>query len=275
MGRGIGIVAGSGAFVSAAVSELSRRGLRCAVVGIKGESDPGIAAAADSFLSVKWGEFGRALAFFQSQGINEILLLGKVRPGIVLRRRNFDAQTWKRLEGLKKKSAPEILEAVFALLESQGIKVMSPGFLLAPHFCRPGVLTRTAPSRAILKDIDFGLRVARRTADLEIGQTVVVKDGVVIAVEGLEGTDRAIRRSGRLAGPGFVVVKAGRTSQDIRIDIPAIGLATIQEIVRAGGAALGIESGKVAFFQKEESVALADSQGLSISARAIGKKRGG
>ncbi len=275
MGRGIGIVAGSGTFVSGAVSELSRRGFRCAVLGIKGESSPGIEAAADSFLSIKPGELGRALAFFKSRGISEILLLGKVRPGVVFRRQNFDARTWKKLEGLKNKSAPNILDAVFALLEAQGIKVLSPGFLLAPHFCRTGVLTRTAPSRARLKDIDLGLRVARRAADLEIGQTVVVKGGVVVAVEGLEGTDRAIRRGGRLAGPGFVVVKAGRTSQDMRVDIPAIGLATIQEIARAGGAALGIESGKVAFFQKEESVALADSQGLSIAARAIGKKRGG
>jgi hypothetical protein len=222
------------------------------------------ARAAADFLSVKWG-VRRALAFFQSQGINEILLLGKVRPGIVLRRRNFDAQTWKRLEGLKKKSAPEILEAVFALLESQGIKVMSPGFLLAPHFCRPGVLTRTAPSRAILKDIDFGLRVARRTADLEIGQKVVVKDGVVIAVEGLDGPGHPGGRWPDLAG------RQGRP------DVPGYknrysrhGLATIRRL--CGGRGAGTSPARSPF-QKEESVALADSRG-SISP-AIGKKRGG
>jgi hypothetical protein len=207
--------------------------------------------------------------------MSEILLLGKVRPGAVFRRGNFDAPTWERLAGLRTKSAPDILEAVFTLLEAQGFRVLNPEFLLAPHFCRPGVLTRAAPSKAVLQDIDFGLKVARLAADMEIGQTVVVRDGVVAAVEGLEGTDRAIRRGGRLAGPGFVVVKAARTAQDMRVDIPAVGLGTVEEISRAGGAALGIEARKVAFFQKEDSIALADSRGLSIAVRTGGKKRGG
>jgi len=275
MGRGIGIVAGSGPFITGAVSELSRRGYRCVVVGIKGESSSGLVAAADSYIAVRPGELGRALAFFKEKRISEIVFLGKVRPGVVFRRRNFDTQTWKQLEGVGRKSAPDILAAVFELLEAQGIRVLSPEFLLAHHFCRPGVLTRTAPSREVLRDIGFGLRVARRAADLEIGQTVVVKDGVVAAVEGLEGTDRAIRRGGRLAGPGFVVVKAARTSQDMRVDLPAVGLSTVEEAIRAGGAALGIEAAKVAFFQKEEAIALADSRGFSIVVRAGGRKRGG
>ncbi len=274
MGRGIGIVAGSGAFASGAVSELRRRGYRCVVLGIKGESGPGLKDAADSFLSVRPGELGRALAFLKNQGISKVLLLGKVRPGVVFRRENFDAETWKRLEGVKKKSTSDLHEAVFAWLEARGIKVLSPGFLLAPHLCRPGVLTKAAPNRTALTDIGLGLRIARQAADLEIGQTVVVKDGVVVAVEGLEGTDRAIRRGGRLAGPGFVVVKAGRTSQDMRVDVPAIGLGTVQALLQAGGAALGIEAGKVAFFQKDEAVSLADSRGISIVVRTSGKKRG-
>jgi DUF1009 family protein len=122
----------------------------------------------------------------------------------------------------------------------------------------------------VLKDIDFGLGIARRAADLEIGQTLVVKDGAVVAVEGMEGTDRAIQRGGRLAGPGFIVVKAGRTSQDMRLDLPAVGLDTIKTLLRAGGAALGIEAVKVAFFQRQAAVGLADAQGASIVVRAMG-----
>ena len=260
--------------MSAALSELQSRGLRCIVVGIKGESSPGLKAAAEFFLSVRPGELGRALGFFKSQGISEVLLLGKVRPGVVFRRENFDAETWRRLEDVKIKSAPDLLEALFAWLEAQGIRVLNPGFLLAPHLCRPGVLTKAMPSRTVMKDIGLGLRIARQTADLEIGQAVVVKDGVVVAVEDLEGTDRAIRRGGRLAGPGFVVVKAGRTSQDMRVDVPAIGLGTVEALLRSGGAALGIEAGKVAFFQKDEAVSLADSRGIPIVVRTVGDKRG-
>jgi DUF1009 family protein len=270
MGRGIGIVAGSGTFVAGAVSELRRSGLRCIVLGIKGESSPGLKGAADAFLSVKPGEFGRALAFFKGQRVSEILLLGKVRPGVVFRRENFDAETWRRLEGVRERSALGILEAAFAFLEAQGFEVLSPGPLLAPHFCRPGVLTRATPTQAARKDIGFGLRIARQTADLEIGQTVVVKDGAVVAVEGMEGTDRAIQRGGRLAGPGFVVVKAGRTYQDMKIDVPAVGLDTVKTLLRAGGAVLGLEAGKVAFFQKQAAISLADAQGASIVVRAMG-----
>jgi DUF1009 family protein len=270
MGRGIGIVAGSGRFVAGAVSELCRSGLRCVVLGIEGEFGPGLKSVADAFSSVKPGELGRALAFFKEHQVSEIMLLGKVRPGVVFRRENFDAETWRRLEGVKERSASAILEAAFSFLEAQGLKVLSPGPLLAPYFCGPGVLTRAIPSPAVLKDIDFGLGIARRAADLEIGQTLVVKDGAVVAVEGMEGTDRAIQRGGRLAGPGFIVVKAGRTSQDMRLDLPAVGLDTIKTLLRAGGAALGIEAVKVAFFQRQAAVGLADAQGASIVVRAMG-----
>jgi DUF1009 family protein len=132
------------------------------------------------------------------------------------------------------------------------------------------VLTRATPPRAVLEDIAIGLKVARQAADLDIGQTVVIKNGAVVAVEGMEGTDRAIRRGGRLAGPGFVVVKAGRTSQDMRIDVPAAGLDTVKTLLQAGGVALGIEARRVAFFQKREAISLADSQGASIVVRAMG-----
>jgi len=269
MGRGIGIIAGSGTFVAGAVSELRRRGLRCIVLGIKGESSPGTRAAADAFLSVNPGELVRAVAFFKAQGVSEIMLLGKVRPGVVFQRADFDAQTWRRVEGMERRSASDILKAVFAFLEARGFKILSPGPLLAPYFCRPGVLTEATPPRDILEDIAIGLKVARQAADLEIGQTLVIKSGAIVAVEGMEGTDRAIRRGGGLAGPGFVVVKAGRTSQDMRIDVPAVGLATVKTLLQAGGVALGIEARKVVFFQKKEAISLANSQGASVVVRAV------
>lgn len=270
MGRGIGIVAGSGAFVAGALSELRRRGLRCVVLGIRGEAGPELKAAADAFLWIKPGELTRAAAFFKANGISETLLLGKVRTDVVFRRDQFEPETWKRMARIKKRSAPDILKEAFAFLELSGIKVLSPGPLLAPYFCRPGVLTKAVPTRALLEDIIFGLKTARQAADLEIGQTLVVKSGAVVAVEGLEGTDRAIRRGGRLAGPGFVVVKAGRSSQDMRIDVPAVGLDTVKALLQAGGVALGIEARRVAFFQREEGISLADSKGASIVVRAMG-----
>jgi DUF1009 family protein len=268
MGRRIGIIAGSGTFVSGVVSELRRRETRCVVLAIKGESSPRLAGAADAFLSVKPGELRRAVAFFKRHRVTDLLLLGKVWPGVVFRRQNFDVETWRRLEKIKDRSASGVLEAAIAFLEAQGFKVLSPAPFLAPHFYKPGVLTRSAPSPEVLEDIRLGLRVAGQLADLEIGQTLVVKGGVIVAVEGMEGTDRAILRGGRLAGPGSVVIKAGRTAQDMRVDVPAAGLDTVKALLRARGAALAIEAGKVALFQKEEAVSLADAHGASIVIQA-------
>jgi DUF1009 family protein len=270
MGRRIGIIAGSGRFAAAAVSELRRAGFRPAVLAIEGETRPGVKRAADVFAVVKPGELGKALAFFKENEVAEIMLLGKVRPDVVFRPDLMDAKARKLLRGVKERSARALLEAAFGFLEASGLKVLNTASLLEPNFCRPGVLTRKIPSSNLLRDIDFGLRMARRTADLEIGQTLVVKDGSVVAVEGIEGTDMTIRRGGRLAGPGFVVVKAARTNQDLRIDVPAVGLDTVKALVRAGGAALGLEAAKVAFFQREAAVALADAHGAAVVIRALG-----
>lgn len=268
MGRRIGIIAGSGTFVSGVVSELRRRGTRCVVLAIKGESSPRLEDAADALLAVKPGEFRRAIAFFKKHRVTRLLLLGKVWPGVVFRRQNFDVETWRQLEKIKERSASGVLEAAIAFLETQGFKVLSPAPFLAPFFYRPGVLTRSAPSEAALEDIRFGLGIAGQLADLEIGQTLVVKGSVVVAIEGTEGTDRAILRGGRLAGPGSVVIKAGRTTQDMRVDVPAVGLDTVKALLRARGAALAIEAGKVALFQREEAVSLADAHGASIVIQA-------
>jgi DUF1009 family protein len=269
MGRRIGIVAGSGRFVATAVSDLRRRGLRSVVLGIEGKTRPEVKKTAEVFAAVMPGEIGKALAFFKDNDISEIMFLGKVEPGVIFKPQFLDADARKLLRGISGRSAPAILEAVFGFLEAGGLKVLNPASLLESYFCSPGVLTRMTPSPDTLGDVDFGLRIARRIADLEIGQTLVVKSGSIVAVEGIEGTDIAIRRGGRLAGPGFVVVKAGRTAQDLRIDVPAVGLDTVRTFVRAGGAALGIEAAKVAFFQRDAAVALANAHGAVIVARAL------
>jgi len=109
--------------------------------------------------------------------------------------------------------------------------------------------------------------LARSIADLDIGQTIVVKDKAIVAVEAMEGTDETIRRAGRLAGPGIVAIKVGRTRQDMRIDVPAVGLETMRVLVAVHGAALVFEAGRVPFFQKEEALALADANGIAVLAR--------
>ncbi|MGB7297446.1 MAG: UDP-2,3-diacylglucosamine diphosphatase LpxI [Candidatus Aminicenantales bacterium] len=269
MGRRIGIVAGAGPFVGSTVSDLRRSGFRTVVLGIDGETRPGVKKTAEVFTTIKPGAVAKALAFFKKNDVSEILFLGKVRPEVIFRTDLLDAHARRLLKGVQERSATALLKAVFGFLEAGGLKVVNPASLLESHFCTPGVLTRKSPAPGPLADVDFGLRIARRIADLEIGQTLAVKGRSVIAVEGSEGTDMAIRRAGRLAGAGFVVVKAGRTAQDMRFDVPAVGLETVKTLVRAGGDVLGIEAGKVAFFQREKALALANSHGVSMVVRVL------
>ncbi len=269
MGERIGILAGRGAFVSWALSELKGQGFSCVVAGVEGEAESGLESRADVFQWIKPGDLTKAISFLKSHGVQTVMMLGKVRPGLIFKREDFDAAAAGLWDGIEEKSPAGILRAVIEFIEEKGLRVASPDSLLRPQFCRAGVLTANRPDVALVEDIDFGLRMAKRLADLEVGQTVIIKDKAIVAVEGMEGTDQTITRGGELAGRGIVAAKAGRTRQDLRVDVPAVGLATVQSLIRAGGAGLGLEAEKVAFFQRQEAVALADAHGLHIVVREV------
>ncbi len=269
MGQRIGIIAGSGRYLPPAVLMLKKQGMIPVVAAVEGEASPRLEKAAGVFRWFKPGRLSGVVSFFLENGAREVVMLGKVRASAVFRPDNFDETAWKALQGLGDKSPLSFLGAAVAFLEGGGLQVLTPLAVLGPQFCQEGVLTAVEPTPAQLADIDFGLGLARRFADLDIGQTLVVKDRAVVAVEGMEGTDETIRRGGRLAGPGFVAVKAGRTSQDMRLDVPAVGLDTVRSLVRAGGGALGLDALKVAFFQKREALALAEARGIAIAVRKI------
>lgn len=267
MGQRIGIIAGGGRFVPAAIQDFQRRGLTCVVAGIEGEASRRLARVSPAFRWVSIGEPQAAVSLFQQNGVESVMMLGKVRPSAVRRAEKLGGPAVRLPGGLSDQSPTALLRAAVGFLKARGIRILDPELFLKPYFCAPGTLTRTPAPTASEADIDFGLPLARRLADLDIGQTLVVYRRAVVAVEGMEGTDLAIRRAARIAGPGFSVVKAGRSIQDMRLDVPAVGLDTVRAILKAGGAALGLEAGKVAFFQRDEAVALADSQGLAIVVR--------
>lgn len=273
MGERIGIVAGSGAYVGRILSELKSKGETC-VVGVEGETEPKLEGRAGSFLWVRPGELGKAVRWLKSEDVRNVLLIGKVRPAALLAKDHFDAAAKLVWEKTASKSPARALRSVIAFLEQNGLEVRSPLPFLKPFFCREGALTGSLPSSSLLEDMDFGLAMARRLADWDVGQTVIVKDGIVVAVEGLEGTDQAILRGGELAGPGIVVAKAGRSDEDMRIDVPGVGLKTIKTLIRAKAVGLAIEAGKVAFFEKGEALALAEAHGIAIVARRVSEGGG-
>jgi len=267
MGTRIGIIAGSGRFPGQALESVKGLGYECVVAAIKDETMPEVAMAADS---VEWfgiGELGKLTAFLKGRDVREVLVLGKIRPQALYDRGGHDELTAGLLARLGDRSPTAVLSALIEFLREQGITVVDPTFLLKAHVCPEGVLTKAGPAPNVQADIDFGWRFAKAIADLDIGQTIVVKDRAVVAVEGMEGTDETIRRAGRLAGHGLVAVKVGRSGQDMRIDVPAVGLETLRNLVRVRAAALCIEADVVPLFQREESLALAEANGIAVLAK--------
>ena len=267
MGRRIGIIAGSGAIPRLVLEDVRGRGWSAAVAALPGEADPGLAGLADAFAWIDPRDIGRFAAFFREARAGTIFLLGKLDPRMALEEADAEGEVRELLARAGGRTPGALLRAVIDELSGRGLDVGDPRLFFEPYQCAAGVLTRTVPAPAVEADIAFGWPLARMIADGEIGQTLVVKGGTVVAVEGLEGTDRAIVRGGRLAGPGTVVLKAGRRRQDPRIDLPAVGLETVRSLIEARAAALCIEAAVVPFFQREEALALADASGIAVLAR--------
>lgn len=267
MGRKLGILAGSGAFPRLAAAEARRAGYDTIVVAaVRGEADPALAAAADVFELVAPGEVARIPVFFKERGVGEILLAGKIRPrALIAGEETLDDAGRGLIRGLADLGPAALAEAAIGFLGSQGLRILDPGPFLAPFFCPAGPVTRTPLAAAALADIAAGRPKAKVLADLDVGQTLVLKNRHVVAVEGAEGTDGAILRAGELAGPGTTVIKVGRTAQDRRLDQPAVGLETVRTMVRAGSGALWLEAG-LPFFGKDEASAEADRNGIAIAA---------
>jgi len=267
MGKRLGIICGAGDLPSQVCDEIRKKGLPCIIAAIKGHADPSLAEKADLFGSFGLDAFFDFMAFLKRNGVKEVVFAGKIDQAVIYRKDKIAPAALELLKKGPDKGPESLIKTVIEFLESQGIAVLDPSSFLDKAFCEEGFLSSSKPARSIEPDIDFGWKIARQAADLDIGQTIVVKDRAVVAVEGMEGTDKAIERAGVLAGPGCTVVKVSRTDQDPRIDLPAVGLGTVKTMVAAGCAALCIEAGRMPFFQKEEAIALAGAHDIVILAK--------
>ena len=264
MGPRIGLIAGAGEFPLSVLEETRRRGLFGVVLAVAEGTPAGLESLAGAWKRTGSGRVEEALAFFRENGVRDIIFAGKIDPADLFRPATQDETARRAMAALPDRRPATLIRAAIDLLASQGFRVVDPAPVLEDLMCPEGTLTGSGPSERALADIAFGWPLARAIADQDIGQTLVVKDGTVVAVEGLEGTDEAIRRAGRLAGPGTVGLKVGRTAQDLRIDLPAVGLATVRSLVEARASALCLEAGRVVFFQRSEALALAGSAGLAV-----------
>jgi len=270
VGKKLGIIAGSGEVPLFIFKEIERLGYFCQVAGIEGDADSSLSDSLEKIQWFKISQIENIIQYFKKDDIHEILFAGKIDHRRIYQDQGFSAVLLDILSQSEDKSPTSLINLAIDYLSKKGIAVLDPTQFLSSLFIDEGTLSKKKPSFQIEKDIEFGWEKARVLADMDIGQTIVIKDKAVVAIEGMEGTDAAIRRGGKLAGPGTVVIKLSRSKQDPRIDLPAVGISTVRELVDAECAALCVEAHKVAFFQKKEAISLADSKGIVVGAR---KKR--
>lgn len=263
MGSTIGILAGGGQFPRLIARAARADGMRVVVAGFAGNVDPALAHEVDAFEMFRLGQLSAPLAFLKRQDVARVVLAGAINKPKVMDLRP-DTRTVLLLPRLLGKGDTNLMNAAIGELEKEGIAVM-PAHLLVPSLLMPeGVLTRTRPTDEQSRDIDYGMAVAHTTGALDIGQTLVVKKEVVAAVEALEGTDACIRRGGQLAGPGAVVVKRCKPGQDERVDLPSVGLATIEVAAEAGIGCIAVEAGRALLFDRERAVQAANAAGIVL-----------
>lgn len=262
----IAIIAGAGEFPLLMARELKRRGVETVAVAIQEEADRAIEAEAARTYWQPLGRLGRLLKTLKKERIDRAVLAGKVQKARVFREFKPDIRALTLLWGLKDRKDDTILLKIAEVLRGEGIELLPQTTHMDEFLPQAQVFTRRAPEPAEQGDIDFGAAVARELGRLDVGQTVVVKKGAVLALEAIEGTDQAIRRGGSLGGSGAVVVKVAKPRQDLRFDVPAVGIDTVVACVDAGVGTLAVEGGKTFFFQREEAVALADRHGMAVLA---------
>jgi UDP-2,3-diacylglucosamine hydrolase len=277
----LGLIAGNGRFPFLLLDAARAEGLTVVVAAIKEETslEMDARAAADPNIRVHWmslGELSRLIETFQAEGVTRAVMAGQVKHTQIFSSIRPDWRLAKLLLNLRRRNTDMLLGAVAKVLADEGIELISSTHYLEPLLAKAGVLTRRAPSEEELKDVAYGRTVARGLAGFDLGQTVVIAAQACVAVEAMEGTDATIERAGALfralgdpastLSRSLTVVKMAKPNQDMRFDVPVIGVATIEAMVRAGATCLAVEAGRTLLFDGGAVAATADLAGIALIA---------
>ena len=260
----IGLIAGSGQFPLIFAREAAARGFEVFAVAYFNETDPELEKHVKALKWLHLGQIKRLLNFFKAHEIGQAVMMGAIRNTRLFTDVKPDTKIISLIARMKHTHDDGLLRAFADLLEREGIQVQSSTFLLPGLLAEKGCWTRRRPTRAEKADIDLGWRLAKEIGRLDIGQCIVVKEQMVLAVEAVEGTDEAIRRGGRLGKGDVTVIKVCKPNQDRRLDLPVIGSTTVQTLEEAGATALVVEAGKTIVADKGEAVRLADEKGICL-----------
>ena len=268
----LGLIAGNGRFPFLVLDAARRAGHEVTVIALQEETFPDLAdaAARPPAAAMHWislGQLGMCISLLERAGVTQAVMAGQVKHTKLFADIVPDMTFLGVLMRLKAKNTDALISGVADLLRDHGITLIDSTALLAPLLAREGVLTRRAPDATQQADLEFGYRVADAIAGLDIGQTIAVKSAAVDAVEAMEGTDAVIARAGQLAGSGVRVVKVAKPNQDMRFDVPVVGVSTIDAMKAVGADTLSVDAGKTLMIDGDAIIRAADEAGICIVGR--------
>jgi UDP-2,3-diacylglucosamine hydrolase len=264
-----GLIAGNGDFPFLVLEGARSRGIDMAVIAIREEASPELERRSSRLHWVSLGELSRTIELLHQEGVKHAVMAGQVKHNKIFSAIRPDWKLAKLLLTLPSKNTDSLIGAVARVLADEGIELVDSTKFLGALLPAAGILTRRAPDQTESADINYGRAIAQQIAALDLGQTVVVRDRACVAIEAMEGTDETIERAARIAGgQRLVVVKVSKPAQDMRFDVPVVGLRTIEVMHRANATALALDAGKTLLFDRDALIAAADEASITIEAFA-------
>jgi len=260
----VGLIAGNGRFPFLAAAGARRAGRRVVAVAIREEAAPELEREVDELHWVGVGQLGRAIEILHRAGVREAVMAGQVKHRRIFSDVVPDLKLMGVLARLVLKNTDSLIGGVAEALAREGITLLPSTAFLEEQLAHEGAMTRRAPGREEREDVAYGETVARTLAGMDLGQTAVVKDRAAVALEAMEGTDEVIRRAGRIAGAGTTVVKVSKPGQDLRFDVPVVGMGTIEAMREVGARVLAIDAGRTLMLDKADLLLRAEEGGIAI-----------
>jgi UDP-2,3-diacylglucosamine hydrolase len=259
-----GLIAGNGQFPFLVLDGARRQGAQISVVAIKEETDRAIDAASDDVTWVGIGQLGKMISHFKSRGVERVIMAGQVKHVQLFSGAIPDMRMVKMLWGLERRNTVSLIGGIARELEKDGIELIDSTLFLKDMLAPAAVITKRGPDEQESKNIRYGLDIAAEIVRLDLGQTIVVRGTACVAIEAMEGTDAAIRRAGDLVSGKLTVVKVAKPDQDMRFDVPVIGLPTVETMIAAGATCLSVSAAKTLIFDRADVINLADRHKIAI-----------
>jgi hypothetical protein len=263
-GEPLGLIAGNGRFPFLAAAGAHRAGRRVVALAIREEASPELEGEVDELHWIGLGQLGRGIELLQKAGAREAIMAGQVKHRQIFSGVVPDLKLLGVLARLAFQNTDSLIGAVADALAREGITLLPSVAFLGDQLATGGAMTRRQPDREERRDVEYGERVARALAGMDLGQTAVVKDRAAVALEAMEGTDETIRRAGRIAGPGTTVVKVSKPRQDMRFDVPVVGPGTLDAMREAGSRVLALDAGRTLLIDRAAFLARAEAEGVAV-----------